>query len=160
MNEISESVIGEESQLDQIGQAFKEQYAYQFSYQNSILTRVIECLHSPDQYGAILFLDTGAGKSYVAIKVIKYIFGQDTNLRELTPDEIHSKKAPSDLRKVIFLVNTQNLEEQQHSVINRYTNLRVCRFSQGSNYKRLQNYEWWRQDFERHDVFVFLAKKF
>lgn len=45
------------------------------------------------EYGRIVFMDTGSGKTYIAIMLIKHLFQQaeDFNLRSQTPEEIEMK---------------------------------------------------------------------
>jgi len=64
-------------------------------------------------------------------------------------------------KKVFFIVPVQNLVEQQASTIERYTSLIVGRYH--GKQKRSKYYselECWRLEFEQHDVFVAMAKKF
>ena len=44
-------------------------------------------------YGSIIFIETGAGKSYISLMLIKSLFGeQHETLVELTPDQLQQKK--------------------------------------------------------------------
>ena len=69
---------------------------------------------------SIIFLETGAGKTYVAILLIKSIFGEPIDRKFYTgvvPKE--------NTKKCIFLVTTINLVDQQSEAISKATILNV-----------------------------------
>lgn len=50
---------------------------------------------SLDDKGSIIYLDTGAGKSYISIRVIKHLFNPEEELQDLkmlTKEEIKIKR--------------------------------------------------------------------
>jgi replicative superfamily II helicase len=84
----------------------------------------------PNNYGSIIFIETGAGKSYISLMLIKSLFGETLQeLVELTPDQLRDKKINSQnssyfniegvndslveeltpRKKVVFIVPTNNL---------------------------------------------------
>ena len=139
--------------------SIKHPYTYQKKIVEKVLTQWGLDGSNPDKeahlrnYGSIIFIETGAGKSYISLMLIKSLFGeQHEQLVELTPEQLKNKKmnSQSDLldpegsprrKKVVFIVPTNNLVDQQSSVIERYTDtVRVGKF-QGKNHfliKRIQ----------------------
>lgn len=93
-----------------------------------------------NDYGSIIFIETGAGKSYISLMLIKSMFGEPHDkLVELTPEQIKEKRMNQSgslnydesvkRKKIVFIVPTNNLVEQQSSVIERYTEkVRVGKF--------------------------------
>lgn len=119
------------------------------------------------------------GKTHIAVMLLNYFFNginygdlsesesQITILKPSTDEELSSRRfARESMRqktskKVFFIVPVQNLIEQQAVIIERYTNLVVGRYH--GKQKRSKYYselEAWREEFEKHDVFVAMAKKF
>ena len=120
------------------------------------------------------------GKTHIAVMLLNYFFnsinyGDDLNdneskitiLKPSTDEELSSRRLARESmrkktsKKVFFIVPVQNLVEQQAVIIERYTNLIVGRYH--GKQKRSKYYselEAWREEFEKHDVFVAMAKKF
>lgn len=74
---------------------------------------------------------------------------------------LYDENEASKRKKVVFIVPTNNLVDQQSSVIERYTEkVRVGKFQGGKNNKKVYKYENWIQQFRDNDVFVFIARKF
>jgi replicative superfamily II helicase len=76
-------------------------------------------------FGSIIFIETGAGKSYISLMLIKSLFGEPHDkLAELTPDQLKKKRMNQEgslnyddnevgkRKKVVFIVPTNNLVDQ------------------------------------------------
>lgn len=63
--------------------------------------------------------------------------------------------------QAVFIIPTQNLVEQQGTIIDLYTNLTVGRYHGGQKNKRYyQDFEAWQAEMALRDVLVMMAKKF
>ena len=118
------------------------------------------------------------GKTHIAVMLLNYFFNgisygdpndsesqitlkpssdEEVSLRRLARESLREKTS----KKVFFIVPVQNLIEQQAVIIERYTNLIVGRYH--GRQKRSKYYselEAWREEFDKNDVFVAMAKKF
>jgi replicative superfamily II helicase len=76
-------------------------------------------------FGSIIFIETGAGKSYISLMLIKSLFGEPHDkLAELTPEQLKKKRMNQEgslhyddneinqRKKVVFIVPTNNLVDQ------------------------------------------------
>lgn len=134
----------------------------------------------PPNYGHIVYLETGMGKTHIATMLLNYLFDKTTYEHEeaLIPRSEEEMKyrvkirdseyfqpkveSKSERKKVFFIVPVQNLIEQQAATIERYTNLIVGRYlgRQKKSSKCYSELDAWREEFDKHDVFVAMAKKF
>ena len=129
------------------------QIKHPYTYQKKIVEKILlqwgllegnpESILNPYKtFGSIIFIETGAGKSYISLMLIKSLFGEPhDHLAELTPEQLKEKRMnnngnllydeneASKRKKVVFIVPTNNLVDQQSSVIERYTEkVRVGKF--------------------------------
>ncbi len=81
------SFLPNESNIEDDIELVKDQY----TYQRNIIEKVKTHWETDDK-GSIIYLDTGAGKSYISIRVIKHMFGHSEDLKMLTPDELKAKR--------------------------------------------------------------------
>lgn len=78
-----------------------------------------------NNYGAIIFIETGAGKSYISLMIIKSFFNErHDKLTELNAEKLKEKRMNSSghllyddneaskRKKVVFIVPTNNLVDQ------------------------------------------------
>ncbi|KAK2460667.1 hypothetical protein APHAL10511_007137 [Amanita phalloides] len=93
------------------------------------------------QDNIIAALDTGSGKTFISLLLIKWIAAQET----------HENKV------IIFLVPRVALVHQQGDYIAKHTSLRVIKLFGVLN---LSDRDVWRQQFRNHDVFVMTAQIF
>jgi ERCC4-related helicase len=85
---------------------------------------------------AIVFMETGKGKTYISVMLINHLFEKD-------------KK-----KKVVFLVCEGSLVEQQYMVIKTNTNLRIKKFIGGKMTKLLADPKNFMTDWEQNDIFI------
>jgi ERCC4-related helicase len=149
-----------------------------YPYQVEIFQRVkTEWEQGQTQYGNIVYLETGMGKTHITIMLLNFLFhGQTYDHQEFlephTDEDLQQRIRTRDAelqssrigprKKVFFIVPVQNLIEQQAATIERYTQLVVGRYL--GRQKRSSRYyselEAWQSEFVKHDVFVVMAKKF
>eukprot|EP00347_Sterkiella_histriomuscorum_P010525 403375951 len=160
-----------------------------FGYQDTIVQRIID-QWKQDELGSIVFIDTGTGKSYIALKLIKHIFNLDSSVLNPLSEEQKQKKidmSDQQLReaereqskigfeqqqalnqaqmqkkspKVFFIVPTQHLVEQQSNVINVFTENLIVRQIKGGTSQKIYDPAVWPAFFKHTDIFVIIAKKF
>ena len=87
---------------------------------------------------AIIFMETGKGKTYLSIMVIKDLFNEGYNINSENSNRL--RKVISNSPKVIFLVCEVALVLQQAEVIKLNTGLKVKEF-RGGKMQNLNDYE-------------------
>ncbi|CDW74385.1 cre-dcr-1 protein [Stylonychia lemnae] len=98
---LNESLIESQSDL----QSLYEMKS--FPYQDKICQK---CLYYWDKepYGSIIFLETGSGKSYIAIKMIQHIFGFPLELNLLSEEKMLQKRQKQIIKKAFDPQHFQN----------------------------------------------------
>ncbi len=79
---------------------------------------------------SIIYLDTGLGKTLIAIYVIKDLFQEAPSVNKLTEGwHLKSMVPPTaDSPKAFFVVKTRNLIKQQSKAIDKLTGLKVSQY--------------------------------
>ena len=99
-------------------------------YQEEIFVRA-------QQGNVIAALDTGSGKTYISMLLIKHVAAQTENREKI----------------IVFLVPKVALVQQQGEFIAKQTSLRVRQFF-GATAHEMSNRDSWKKEFEAADVFV------
>ena len=100
---------------------------------------------------AIIFMETGKGKTYLSIMVIKDLFNEGYNINSENSNRL--RKVISNSPKVIFLVCEVALVLQQAEVIKLNTGLKVKEF-RGGKMQNLNDYEKFRDCWQDNEVFI------
>jgi endoribonuclease Dicer len=85
---------------------------------------------------AIVFMETGKGKTYISVMLMNYLFGKQKG------------------KKVIFLVCEGSLVEQQYMVIKNNTRMRIKQFIGGKMTGLLSDPKIFRKVWEDNDIFI------
>jgi ERCC4-related helicase/dsRNA-specific ribonuclease len=89
----------------------------------------MELFNFAKERNSIIFLETGLGKTYIAIMLIKDMYGEDLRCNILNPIEYKKKSN----KKVIFLFKTITLLLQQAKVLKNNTKLKIYKIYGGDN---------------------------
>lgn len=95
-----------------------------------------------------MFLETGLGKTYISILLIKHLFGEQTEIN--CNSKITYKKETN--KKVIFLFKTISLLLQQSQVLKYNTKLKVLRLYGGQDGNNTPPYGKFRGILEKYDI--------
>ena len=107
-----------------------------------------EMLEIAKNKNTIIFLETGMGKTYIGVMLIKYIFGEplEANAKNYV---IYKKKTD---KKVLCLFQTVSLLLQQAKVIKHNTNLRVIKLYGNNEKSSLFNHDRFTKTIEKYDI--------
>ena len=107
-----------------------------------------EMLEEAKKKNIIIFLETGLGKTYISILLIKEIFGEplEANIKKQIPYEKKTQK------KILFICNTINLLLQQAKVIKQNTNLKILKLYGKGDATKLNNPMKFDKTFSKYDV--------
>ena len=107
-----------------------------------------ELLEKAKQKNTIIFLETGMGKTYIGIMLIKEIFGEPLNAN--AKNEIDYVKKTD--KKVLCLFQTVSLLLQQSKVIKHNTNLKVLRLYGNNEKSAFFNHSKFNKTLSHYDV--------
>lgn len=96
----------------------------------------------------IVFLETGLGKTYISVLLIKHLYSEPIEANYL--NKIQYKKSSN--KKVIFLFKTISLLLQQSKVIKFNTNLRILKLYGGQESSNTPPYGKFKSLLERYDI--------
>lgn len=108
----------------------------------------------------IAALDTGSGKTFISLLLIKWVASKElglTNVVSSIPADRHPHVSPLKGKKIIFLVPQVTLVDQQGTFIQRNSPLRVVELY-GALELDLGDREGWRKRWNSGDVFVMTRK--
>ena len=108
----------------------------------------IEMLEKAKQRNTIIFLETGMGKTYIGIMLIKEIFGEP--LEANAKNEVDYVKKTD--KKVLCLFQTVSLLLQQSKVIKHNTNLKVLRLYGNNEKSAFYNHSKFNKTLTKYDV--------
>jgi CRISPR/Cas system-associated endonuclease/helicase Cas3 len=79
------------STIANLDQADDESIKYPYTYQKKIVDKILNQWQKDESvaenFGSIIFIETGAGKSYISLMLIKSLFGErHDRLSELNPE--------------------------------------------------------------------------
>ena len=79
------------STIANLDQADDESIKYPYTYQKKIVDKILNQWQKDESvgenFGSIIFIETGAGKSYISLMLIKSLFGErHDKLSELNPE--------------------------------------------------------------------------
>jgi len=107
-----------------------------------------ELLEKAKQKNTIIFLETGMGKTYIGIMLIKEIFGEPLNAN--AKNEIDYVKKTD--KKVLCLFQTVSLLLQQSKVIKHNTNLKVLRLYGNNEKSAFFNHSKFNKTLTHYDI--------
>ena len=107
-----------------------------------------ELLEKAKEKNTIIFLETGLGKTYIGIMLIKEIFGEP--LEANAKNEINYVKKTE--KKVLCLFQTVSLLLQQSKVIKHNTNLKILRLYGNSEKSAFFNHSKFNKTLDRYDI--------
>jgi ERCC4-related helicase/dsRNA-specific ribonuclease len=105
----------------------------------------VELFNFAKEQNSIIFLETGLGKTYIAIMLIKNMFDEPLNCNIQTPVEYKKKTH----KKVIFLFKTITLLMQQAKVLKNNTKLKIYKIYGGDH---TPSYVTFRKSMDKYDV--------
>ena len=100
-------------------------------------------LEKAKERNTIIFLETGMGKTYIGIMLIKEIFGEPLNAN--VKNEIDYVKKTN--KKVLCLFQTVSLLLQQSKVIKHNTNLKILRLYGNNEKNAFYNHSKFKKNF-------------
>ena len=108
----------------------------------------LELLEKAKKRNIIIFLETGLGKTYIGIMLIKEIFGEPLNAN--AKNEIDYDKKTN--KKVLCLFQTVSLLLQQSKVIKHNTNLKVLRLYGNNEKSAFFSHSRFNKTLANHDI--------
>jgi ERCC4-related helicase/dsRNA-specific ribonuclease len=105
----------------------------------------VELFKFAKERNSIIFLETGLGKTYIAIMLVKDLYGEPLNCNIAAPIAYEKKSN----KKVIFLFKTITLLLQQAKVLKNNTKLRIYKIYGGDN---TPTYLKFRASMSRYDI--------
>ena len=107
-----------------------------------------EMLEKAKQKNTIIFLETGMGKTYIGIMLIKEIFGEPLNANAKNQIDYVKKTE----KKVLCLFQTVSLLLQQSKVIKHNTNLKVLRLYGNNEKSAFFNHSKFNKTLTHYDI--------
>ena len=107
-----------------------------------------ELLEKAKQKNTIIFLETGMGKTYIGIMLIKEIFGEP--LEANAKNEIKYEKRTN--KKVLCMFQTISLLLQQSKVIKHNTNLKVLRLYGNNEKSAFYSHSKFNKNLSHYDI--------
>jgi hypothetical protein len=107
-----------------------------------------EMLEKAKQKNTIIFLETGMGKTYIGIMLIKEIFGEPLNANAKNQIDYVKKTG----KKVLCLFQTVSLLLQQSKVIKHNTNLKVLRLYGNNEKSAFFNHSKFNKTLTHYDI--------
>ena len=107
-----------------------------------------ELLEKAKDKNTIIFLETGLGKTYIGIMLIKEIFGEPLKANAKN-EVVYTKKTN---KKVLCLFQTVSLLLQQSKVIKHNTNLKVLRLYGNNEKSAFFNHSKFNRTLTRYDI--------
>ena len=108
----------------------------------------LELLEKAKEKNTIIFLETGLGKTYIGIMLIKQIFGEP--LEANAKNEINYVKKTD--KKVLCIFQTVSLLLQQSKVIKHNTNLRILRLYGNNEKSAFFNHSKFNKTLSKYDI--------
>ena len=108
----------------------------------------LELLEKAKEKNTIIFLETGLGKTYIGIMLIKQIFGEP--LEANAKNEINYVKKTD--KKVLCMFQTVSLLLQQSKVIKHNTNLRILRLYGNNEKSAFFNHSKFNKTLSKYDI--------
>lgn len=83
-----------------------------YSYQTDIYAKIKENWFNERRFGNIVFLETGTGKTYIAIMLLKAIFGEDLEARGLSDAEMCAQAKATEEGATLKPLSSKEIENK------------------------------------------------
>jgi hypothetical protein len=104
------SVIEDDQKMDEQKSRYEELTPY--SYQTDIYAKIKENWRNERRFGNIVFLETGTGKTYIAIMLLKAIFGEDLEARGLSDAEMCAQAKTTEEGATLKPLSSKEIENK------------------------------------------------
>jgi len=105
-----QSVIEDDQKMDEQKSRYEELTPY--SYQTDIYAKIKENWRNERRFGNIVFLETGTGKTYIAIMLLKAIFGEDLESRGLSDAEMCAQAKATEEGATLKPLSSKEIENK------------------------------------------------
>jgi len=105
-----QSVIEDDQKMDEQKSRYEELTPY--SYQTDIYAKIKENWRNERRFGNIVFLETGTGKTYIAIMLLKAIFGEDLEARGLSDAEMCAQAKATEEGATLKPLSSKEIENK------------------------------------------------
>lgn len=111
----------------------------------------LEVFNKIKDRNSVVFMETGKGKTIIAMMMIHYIFGYDY---KIISGRTKNKEPLDNQKKVVFLVGEVALAQQHVITLDSSTPFKVAQFVGGKMSSKMQSFDIFRKTWEASDIFV------